>query len=305
VQQRLILLASIPAIAFFLGCGAEFPDQPAADEHNVSLLREAFDAGGGSGGAAAVALAEPTGWATLRGVIKVNGAPPPREPLSNAVSHDDAAVCAPNGRAPLAEEVVVGPDGGLSGVAIYVGTPIPLDNPKWLHESYASQRGTEVIFDQKNCIFLTHVAAMWTEQTLKILNSDPVGHNTKIDTKGGARPFNQTIGVQGSTTYEPGGEERAPAPVSCSIHTWMKAYLLPRDNPYFDVTDDTGEFVIENVPAGVELEFRVWQPRLEFADKVSVEMNGQPREISKGRLKLTLEPGESTLNAAWDAGIFQ
>jgi hypothetical protein len=186
-----------------------------------------------------------------------------------------------------------------------VGTTIPVDDPKWLHESYAAKRGTEVIFDQKNCVFLTHVAGMWTAQTLKVLNSDPVGHNTKIDTKGGARPFNQTIGANGATTYTPDGEERQPAPVSCSIHTWMKAYLLPRDNPYFAVTDENGEFAIENVPAGVELEFRVWQPRLEFVDKVSMDWNGQPQAIKKGRLKLKLEPGESQLNASWDAGIFQ
>jgi hypothetical protein len=250
-------------------------------------------------------LAEPTGWATLRGVIKVNGAPPPQPQLSAAVSHDDAQFCAPGGKAPSAQEVVVGSDGGLSGVAIYVGTSIPTDNPKWLHESYSAKRGTEVEFDQKNCIFLTHVAAMWTEQTLKVLNSDLVGHNTKIDTKGGARPFNQTIGANSSTTYTPGGEERQPAPVSCSIHTWMKAYLLPRDNPYFAVTDESGQFVIENIPAGVELEFRVWQPQLEFVDKVSMDWNGQSQEIKKGRLKLTLEPGESELNAAWDAAIFQ
>jgi hypothetical protein len=295
----LILATSVVA-----GCGTEFPKAPLADADNVRTLRQAIDAGGGGGAAGPAALPDPTGWATLRGVITLNGSPPPRSPLTAAATHDDARVCAPGGQPPLTEDVVVGPGGGISGVAIYLGTSIPTSDPKWLHESYEALRGTEVEFDQKDCIFLSHVAAMWTAQSLKVLNSDPVGHNTKIDSKGGARPFNQTIGANGSTIYEPGGEERAPAPVSCSIHTWMKAYLLPRDNPYFDVTDESGEFLIENIPAGVELEFRVWQPRLEFVDRVNVEWNGQSQPVSKGRLKLKLEPGENVLNAAWDAGIF-
>ncbi len=245
---------------------------------------------------------EPTGWATLRGVFKVQGDPPPREPLAAAASHQDARVCAPGGQPPLSEDVVIGPDGGLSGVAIFLGTPISTDDPRWLHDSYAAQRGAEVIFDQKDCIFTTHVAAMWTEQKLKVLNSDPIGHNTKIDPKRGARPFNQTIGANGSTVYEPGGEEQAPAPVSCSIHPWMKAYLLPRSNPYFAVTNEKGEFEIPNIPAGVELEFRVWQPRLEFFD-ADATVSGQSQPISKGRLKVTLNDGETcevavTLDAA-------
>ncbi len=259
----------------------------------ATAIRTVFEQGaGGEVETTEVAVAEPQGWATLRGVFQVQGAPPAREPLAQAASHQDARVCAPGGKAPLAEDVVVGPDGGLSGVAVFLSTTIPTEDAKWLHESYAAQRGTEVIFDQKDCVFTTHVAAMWTAQTLKVLNSDPVGHNTKIDPKRGARPFNQTIGANGSTTYDPGGEEQAPAPVSCSIHPWMKAYLLPRDNPYFAVTNEKGEFEIPNVPAGIELEFRVWQPRLEFVD-ADATVGGQSQKISKGRLKVTLNDGET------------
>lgn len=32
-------------------------------------------------------------------------------------------------------------------------------------------------------------------------------------------------------------EERLPASVSCSIHPWMTARLLIRDNPYTGVTN--------------------------------------------------------------------
>jgi hypothetical protein len=238
-------------------------------------------------------------------VFKVNGAPPAGAPLTAAMTHQDSQVCAPGGKAPSSQEIVVGSGGGLSGVAVYLSTAIPDDNPQWLHESYAAQRGTEVIFDQKNCVFLTHVAGMWTAQKLKVLNSDPVGHNTKIDAKT-ARPFNQTIGANGSTLYEPGGEERDPMPVSCSIHTWMNAYLLARDNPYFAITDETGAFEIANLPAGVPLEFRVWQPNLASNITVDADLGGAKQKIAKGKFKITLADGQtSDMNVALDAGAFK
>jgi hypothetical protein len=298
------LIVTIAVIAV-TGCGSRFPDEPTVDESTVMAMRGMLEEGAtaGSTESTPVELAQPIGWGTLKGVITVDGQPPAQPPLVQAVTHQDARVCAPGGNAPLAEAVSVGPNGGLRGVAIYLDTPLPPDNPQWLHESYESLRGGEVEFDQKNCIFRSHVAAMWTAQKLKVLNSDPIGHNTKIDPRGNARPFNQTIGANGSTIYEPGGEERAPAPVSCSIHPWMNAYLLPRNNPYFAVTDEKGAFEISNIPAGVELEFRVWQPALEFVDGVATS-NGDA--ISKGRVKLTLADGETReFNVSLDAAVFQ
>jgi hypothetical protein len=299
-----VCFALLIVLPIFTGCGTDFPNEPAADVPTALALRSALEEGAGaSSGAAAVALPEPTGWATLRGVFKMNGSPPAPAPLSTAVTHADAQVCAPGGKAPVSEEVVVGPSGGLSGVAIFLNTRIPTEDPKWINESYNALRGTEMPFDQRHCTFTSHVAAIWTAQKLKVLNSDPVGHNTKIS--GGSNSFNETIGAGGSTVFQPAGEERSPAAVSCSIHPWMSAYLLPRDNPYFAVTNENGEFEIANIPAGVELEFRVWQPKLGFVD-AAVNVNGQSQQISKGRVKLTLNDGEAReFNVDMDAGLFQ
>ena len=38
----------------------------------------------------------------------------------------------------------------------------------------------------------------------------------------------------------------------------MVAYMLPRENGYFAVTDAEGRFEIANLPAGEPLEFQVW-----------------------------------------------
>ena len=39
----------------------------------------------------------------------------------------------------------------------------------------------EVVLDNKDCRFEPHVAVVRTSQKLALKNSDPVGHNSKID----------------------------------------------------------------------------------------------------------------------------
>ena len=79
--------------------------------------------------------------------------------------------------------------------------------------------------------------------------------------------------------------------------------MIVRHNPYFAVTKPDGTFEIANIPAGVELEFRLWQ---EKAGSLSnVVLNGQPTKVSKKGLKLTLVEGvDQTLDFVVDAGVF-
>jgi hypothetical protein len=57
------------------------------------------------------------------------------------------------------------------------------------------------------------------------------------------------------------------------------------------------------VPAGVPLEFRVWQEKAKFLQDVKV--NGAAEKWSKGRMKLTLQPDEQKqLDVVVDAAVF-
>ncbi|MGE0759493.1 MAG: hypothetical protein AB7F89_04540 [Pirellulaceae bacterium] len=254
-----------------------------------------------SGGEEAAPTAEPDGWGTLKGKFVVNGTPPVRVPLT---VNKDTEVCSPGGKQPLAETVVVGAEGELQNVLVFLTTPIAADNPKWLHESYAEARSAEVLFDQKNCVFLSHVASMWAPQTLKVLNSDPVGHNTNLDSKRGAAAGNFTVAANSSALYQPGKASPAPFPVSCSIHPWMSAWLMVCESPYFAVTAADGTFEIKNLPAGVPLEFRVWQEKANFLQQVTV--NGEAQKWNRGRFTVTLAKDEQRdVNVAVDATIFE
>jgi len=272
------------------------------NDHALELRRslesgiEAVSGGGGSN------LGEPTGWATLFGKFTINGSPPSRAPLSIT---KDQNVCAPGGKQVLSEEVVVSPDGGIKDVLIYVSSKLPQDDPKWEHESYAAQKYGDVLFDQKECVFLTHLATMRSTQTLKVKNSDSIGHNTNLDSKRGARSANFSVPNGKILDYEPGAASKSgPFSVNCSIHPWMKANMMVFDHPYSAITKPDGSFEIANIPAGVELEFRVWQEAAGFLQNVTV--NGKTEPWSKGKFKLPLSNDERVeLNVVVDSSSFQ
>ena len=181
---------------------------------------------------------------------------------------------------------------GISNVLIYVDK-IP---DAWVHED-AKGDTSEVVFDQKACVFLTRMVAIQTRQTLRILNSDPVGHNLMV------AGFNQTIPSGGESQMKPLKELRTPQKMACAVHPWMTAWFINRDNGYFAVTREDGSFEISNLPAGVELVFRVWQEKSGPISQATVD--GQPAKWSKGKMSITLQPDEvREMDVVLDSSLF-
>lgn len=287
---KLSYLALGLTLAALSGCQRYVAPNPHIAQASVDSLRKSIGAGASAETAAPVASATPTGWATIKGTFKINGGAPERTTLT--ISGSDQAVCAPGGKTVFGESIVVDPaSGGIKDVVVYLNNKkFPADDPAWVHESYAATADGTLEFDQKACVFLTHMLAMRSTQKLKILNSDPVGHNTNIQASGRASQFNQNVPSGGSVVYEPGGESNEPFPVSCSIHPWMSARMLVRSNPYFAVSKPDGTFEIANVPAGVPLEFKVWQEAGGFLS--TVELNGSSVKWNKGNYTVTLQSDE-------------
>ncbi len=265
------------------GCARPVADDPEPDWDLVKKVRQAFAEEGA--GAAEAKNVEPagTGWGTLRGTFVFDAAPPARKPLNVTRDRD---ICAPGGRTPLNEALLVDESTkGIANIVIYLREPSRVDES-------AQPNDDTVLYDQKDCIFLTHVFTVMVGQTMEIKNSDTESHNTAIQ----ETPFNQTIPKLSSTTYQVVKQTATPKKITCGIHPWMVGYYLAKKDGYMAVTKPDGTFEIANVPAGEELEFQVWHESSSAANHFLHLKTPQAKELGwtkKGRFKITLEEGST------------
>lgn len=284
------------AMVLTVGCNRREEFGPVADIASSQEIRAAFTGGEDSGDEEEAAVATGTGWGTLKGRFAYEGEPP-EMPLYNV--NKDMEACTIGGQSPPQETLLVdSATKGIANVAVFVRSV------SRVHDSAKGGEGSK-LFDQKNCIFLSHVFPLTLGQTMEIMNSDPVGHNTNIS---GKNSFNQTIPANASIPFKPQKEEAVPVSVSCSIHPWMMAWFLPRENAYVAVTAPDGSFEIANLPAGEELEFQVWHESAGGPGKSLVLTTPEAKELkwsNKGRFKVKLAEDEvKELNLTVPAAAF-
>jgi hypothetical protein len=275
--MALFVALSVPALC---GCGRSAAAGPRPQIDVALKIREKLTSGAAEGGASEAAASTGTGWATLKGTFKYVGAPPSPRPLN---VDKDTEVCG-RGGALMDNSLLVDSNGGIANVVLYA-------RAKRVHESaqpLAEGAMGEVVFDQKNCMFLSHVLAFQVGEKVDIRNSDPVGHNTKIDPRNGVA-FNQNLPAGQSAPYVATAEEALPAAVSCSIHPWMRAYMLPRKDKYFAVTKPDGSFELPNLPAGEDVEIQVWHEHGTGPGGALVLDRKDLKWTNKGRFKVRLE----------------
>lgn len=274
-------LAGVAALvaAASSGCSRPAGAQPQVDAARVKELRAALGAGASSTEAAAAdtGSAVANGWATLRGVFKFAGT----APTPGKIRVDkDVEVCGKHEL--LDERLIVGPAGGLEGAVIFLRTSkLPI------HPGYESSAAEPVVVDNKNCRFEPHIQVLRTTQTLVLKNSDPVGHNSNVN--GANFSVNVSIAANESSKQQVSKEEQQPMKIGCSIHPWMGGWIVVRQDPYAAVSNVSGEFVLANLPAGVELEFQLWHEMPKFLKGAQIK---DAKVDTKGRFKLKLQPDE-------------
>jgi len=228
---------------------------------------------------AIAAEATATKWATLKGKFVYKGEPPILKALSTGGK--DGAVC--DQHSIPDESLLVDPQSsGIKNVVVFAR------KVSRVHDSYKADKDQEVVFDQKQCVFLSHVLPLRIDQTLVIKNSDPVGHNSNISPPGDSG-INPLLPAGGDVRHRFRRAQASPVAVTCNIHPWMKAYVLPRSDPYFAVTAADGSFEIKNLPAGEEIEFQIWHQK----GKGSQGALEARKEWAKGRFKLKLAADET------------
>lgn len=202
----------------------------------------------GSGrGPAGTASAEDTP-ATVTGVVKFAGTPP--KPVKIDTSQDP--LCAKARTTALtAEDIVVGPGGGLANAVIYVSDG--------LSGRTFQPPSQPAVLEQKGCQYKPHVLAMQANQKLSVVNSDETTHNIH-PTPNNNREWNMTQ-PHGMPLEQTFAREEIAVPVKCNVHPWMKGYIAVLKHPYFAVSDKDGHFELKDLPPGTYT-ITAWQEKL-------------------------------------------
>lgn len=127
----------------------------------------------------------------------------------------------------------------------------------------------KVSLDQQGCQYHPHVVAFPVGSPVEIINPDGILHNIHSYSKVNSA-FNMAQ-PKFKKTMEVKIDKPEAIEVRCDVHGWMEGWLVATENPYFAVTDESGNFKLENVPAGTYT-VEVWQQKLgKSSQKVTVK----------------------------------
>jgi plastocyanin len=186
---------------------------------------------------------------TIRGTVRFTGAAVAQKKLPVTVDH---SVC---GQEKDAEALVLSPEKGIRNVVVSLQSPPP--GAKWPVSAPIVQ------MDQEQCVFAPRVVVVPAGGTVEFLNTDRLLHNLHSASKEN-RIFNRT---------QPRGrtipivlEKPEIIRVDCDLHPWMRAWVVVAAHPFYAVTNDQGEFMLDNVPPG-EYTLQLWQESLGIVTK--------------------------------------
>lgn len=191
------------------------------------------------------------------GIVKFDGDVPTAKVLK---VDKDEQTCGHENK--LSEELVI--NGESKGIKNVVVSLVDIASGK-------KADTTTVALDQKECLFSPHVLAVSVGASVDLLNSDNVMHNLhswSIKNAG----FNEGVSGGGKLTKKFDLPEVVK--ITCDVHKWMSSFVVVKGNPYFAVTDESGRFRIENVPAGT-YKIEAWQEKL---GKKTSDVTVKPKE---------------------------
>lgn len=215
-----------------------------------------------------IAQAPQTG--TFSGVIRFQGPIPKLPPLvkQNAPYAKNAAVCAAKA-IPDESLAIDRKSRGIANVFVYLRK-----RPETYTEAESNVAKKPLVLDQTGCRLQPHAFVMRNTDRVKLVNQNEIPHNMHTypikNSAVGYIPLpdkNGDVYLQEFDSPEP-----LPIQIRCDIHAWMKAWVLPLDHPFADVTNTDGQFKIEGLPPGV-YDFRIWHERAGWLErKFNVEI---------------------------------
>jgi hypothetical protein len=163
---------------------------------------------------------------------------------------------------------IVGPDRGVRYAVVFLQPP----DGQYFYVAPELRKPANVSLNQPHCAFFPHVFVLFpsffngttgmeepTNQNLIIHSSPTVPHNYAIE--GAGSPVNTSLPAGGKDGIVPARKATVQPQimtVRCNIHGWMLAKGMVLNHPYAAVTNEKGEFKIENAPLGKELRIVAW-----------------------------------------------
>jgi len=182
--------------------------------------------------------------------------------------------------------LVVGDRGGLRNVFIGEASAAITTHP-----SYQENQFHEVVLRIRQCQFEPRVSFVWRERQELVLLSgkkQPTAHFVRYESEESVdvlRPVADPV-LPIARVLNTDTARSEPYVLGCNVHPWERAYVFVSNHPYCAVTDDDGRFEIKLLPAGRELQLRVWHERFE-------DVRDAGGRLANGRLAVTLQADET------------
>ena len=225
----------------------------------VAMLSLVFLVGNSTNVSAAYEGGDVSNGGTITGTVKLAGDVPAAKILK---VDKDQATC---GHDDLpSEALMVSADSALQNAVVSITN---------ISKGKKFEGGTSAI-DQKGCVFSPHIAMIPQGSSINLLNSDDVMHNLHSWSMKNTA-FNEGVAAHGniSKTFE----FPETVKVTCDVHKWMTSWLIVQENPYYAITDASGNYKLDGVPAGTYT-VQAWQESLGKAtQEVTVAAGGEAK----------------------------
>ncbi len=206
--------------------------------------------------------AEVSGGGVLVGKVTFTGTPPEVEEFKVPRNQNHC------GDSKVNEALLIGPQGGIKNVVVTI---------EGIERGKAFEL-QDYVLDNVNCMFVPHVQVVPLGQSLQILNSDSILHNIHASMDE-STVFNLAMPLKDQMAAK---RMKSPGVLSfkCDAgHTWMSAYVVVVENPYYAVTDESGYFEIDDIPPGT-YRVKAWHEELGTEIQQVVISGGESTELS-------------------------
>lgn len=182
--------------------------------------------------------------ASIRGTVLNGGPAPERKQIPINI---DQYVCGKNRES---DELIVGPNRGIRWAVVSLQSPPPGARPE--------PPSKPVQMDQQQCVYVPRVVVVPVGGTVEFLNSDRLLHNLhsasiENPTFNRTQPKGRTIPMV--------FKRPEIVRIDCDLHTWMRAWVVVAEHPFFTVTGANGEFALDSVPPG-KYTLKIWHETL-------------------------------------------